>query len=214
MPSCASWNRISKTRKAAYPFAGANPKATGTVQTEADRAALAQAEQAVEDTREVVKLVQAEADATRLHQTIIRYTEIARALGPEGVRSKMLADGMRKLNGGLVVIASASGWPLTTVGEGTCAVFVGDRPVALCSESEKWRSQAAIQMTLGAITGSKAVVLDRGDILDACNRAGLVAAVNRVASKTQMAVLLCSTGTPQPDAPWAQVSIDQGVVPA
>ena len=186
-------------------------KATGTVQTEADRAALAQAEQAVEDTREVVKLVQAEADATRLHQTIIRYTEIARALGPEGVRSKMLADGMRKLNGGLVVIASASGWPLTTVGEGTCAVFVGDRPVALCSESEKWRCQAAIQMTLGAITGSKAVVLDRGDILDACNRAGLVAAVNRVASKTNIAVLLCSTGTPQADAPWQQVSIENGV---
>ena len=74
----------------------------------------------------------------------------------------MLADGMRKLNGGLVVIASASGWPLTTVGEGTCAVFVGDRPVALCSESEKWRSQASIQMTLGAITGSKAVVLGSG----------------------------------------------------
>ena len=123
----------------------------------------------------------------------------------------MLADGMRKLNGGLVVIASASGWPLTTVGEGTCAVFVGDRPVALCSESEKWRGQAAIQMTLGAITGSKAVVLDRGDILDACNRAGLVAAVNRVASKTGMAVLLCSTGTPQPDAPWQQVAIHDGV---
>ena len=134
---------------------------TGTVQTEADRAALAQAEQAVEDTREVVKLVQAEADATRLHQTIIRYTEIARAVGTGGSPvSKMLADGMRKLNGGLVVIASASGWPLTTVGEGTCAVFVGDRPVALCSESEKLAlSNAAIQMTLGAITGSQAVVL-------------------------------------------------------
>ena len=189
-------------------------KATGAVQTEADRAALAQAEQAVEDTREVVKLVQAEADATRLHQTIIRYTEIARALGPEGVRSKMLADGMRKLNGGLVVIASASGWPLTTVGEGTCAVFVGDRPVALCSESEKWRSQASIQMTLGAITGSKAIVLDRGDILDSGNRTGLVAAVKRVSEKTQMAVLICSTGTPQADAPWQQVSIDQGVVTA
>ena len=177
---------------------------TGAVQTEADRAALAQAEQAVEDTREVVKLVQAEADATRIHQTIIRYTEIARALGPEGVRSKMLADGMRKLNGGLAVVAKSSGWPLTTVGEGTCAVFVGDRPVALCSESERWRSSGArIQMTLGAITGSKAVVLDRGDILDASNRAGLVAAVNRVASKTKMAVLLCSTGTRRKRRPWA-----------
>ena len=187
-------------------------KATGTVQTEADRAALAQAEQAVEDTREVVKLVQAEADATRLHQTIIRYTEIARALGPEGVRSKMLADGMRKLNGGLVVIAKASGWPLTTVGEGTCAVFVHERPVALCSESERWRAGAALQLTLGAITGSKAVVLDRGDILDASNRAGLVAAVKRVSERTQMAVLLCSTGTPVADAPWTQIQVADGVV--
>ena len=74
----------SRVLQSANAFAA---KATGTVQTEADRAALAQAEQAVEDTREVVKLVQAEADATRIHQTIIRYTEIARALGPEGVRS-------------------------------------------------------------------------------------------------------------------------------
>ena len=124
----------------------------------------------------------------------------------------MLADGMRKLNGGLAVVAKSSGWPLTTVGDGTCAVFVHERPVALCSESERWRAQAAIQLTLGAITGSKAVVLDRSDLLDASNRAGLVCAVNRVAQRTQMAVLLCSTGTPTADAPWHQVSIDQGVV--
>ena len=84
---------------------------TGAVQTEADRAALAQAEQAVEDTREVVRLVKAEADATRLHETIVRYTEIARALGPEGVRAKMLEKGLRTLNSGLGVIASAAGWP-------------------------------------------------------------------------------------------------------
>ena len=122
----------------------------------------------------------------------------------------MLADGMRKLNGGLVVIASASGWPLTTVGEGTCAVFVGERPVALCSESERWRANAAIQMTLGAITGSKAVVLDRGDILDASNRAGLVKAVQRVSERTQMAVLLCSTGTPQADAPGSRLPSKTG----
>ena len=139
---------------------------TGTVQTEADRAALAQAEQAVEDTREVVRLVKAEADATRLHETIVRYTEIARALGPEGVRAKMLEKGLRTLNSGLGVIASAAGWPVTAIADNG-GVSVGDRPVALCSESERWRAQAAIQLTLGAITGSKAVVLDRADLLDA-----------------------------------------------
>ena len=41
----------------------------------------------------------------------------------------------------------------------------------MCSESERWRAQAAIQLTLGAITCSKVVVLDRGDLLDAPNRA-------------------------------------------
>ena len=46
--------------------------------------ALAQAEQAVEDARVVVQLVKAEADAARLHQTIARYTDIARALGAGG----------------------------------------------------------------------------------------------------------------------------------
>ena len=184
---------------------------TGTVQTEADRAALAQAEQAVEDTREVVRLVKAEADATRLHETIVRYTEIARALGPEGVRAKMLEKGLRTLNSGLAVIASAAGWPVTAIADNG-SVSVGERPVALCSESERWRAQAAIQLTLGAITGSKAVVLDRADLLDAGNRAGLVCAVNRVASKTGMAVLLCSTGTPAADAPWTQIQVADGVV--
>ena len=81
---------------------------TGEVQSESDRVALAQAEQAVEDAREVVRLVRAEADAARLHQTIARYADIARALGPEGVRAKMLAAGLTKLNAGLKVIAQAS----------------------------------------------------------------------------------------------------------
>ena len=67
-------------------------------------------------------------------------------------------------------------------------------------------------MTLGAITGSKAVVLDRADLLDASNRAGLVCAVNRVTSKTGMAVLLCSTGKPAANAPWTQIQVADGVV--
>ena len=55
--------------------------------------------------------------AAKLHETIVRYTEIARALGPEGVRARMLADGLKKLNAGLRVVAEVSGWPLTVVAE-------------------------------------------------------------------------------------------------
>ena len=183
----------------------------GQVQSEADRVALAQAEQAVEDAREVVRLVAAEADASRLHETIVRYTEIARALGPEGVRARMLADGFKKLNAGLRVVANVSGWPLTAVADNS-SITIGSRPVQMCSESERWRAQAAIQLTLGAITESKAVVLDRGDLLDATNRAGLVRAVERVAEKTGMAILLCSTGNAEYGGYWPQVAIDAGQV--
>ena len=113
---------------------------TGTVQTEADRAALAQAEQAVEDTREVVKLVQAEADATRIHQTIIRYTEIARALGPEG-RAKQDAGRrdaqVERRVGGYRQRVGLACLPRLATERAPCSL--GDRPVALCSESERWR---------------------------------------------------------------------------
>ena len=183
----------------------------GEVQSEADRIALAQMEQAVEDAREVVRLVAAEADAGRLHETIVRYTEIARALGPEGVRARMLADGFKKLNAGLRVVANVSGWPLTAVADNS-SITIGARPVQMCSESERWRAQAAIQLTLGAITESKAVVLDRGDLLDQANRHGLAMALQRVAEKTGMAILLCSTGNAEYGGYWPQVAIDAGQV--
>lgn len=203
-------DRSLKDESTAYATATRDAKNAGQVQTAADAAALAAAEQSVEDVREVVRLVAAEADAGKLHETIVRYTEIAKALGPEGVRAKMLEDGLKKLNAGLVTIAVESGWPCTTVGAGTSGVFVGDRPVALCSESERWRAQAALQLTLGAITGSKAVVLDRADLLDGTNRQGLAAAVKRVVGKTGMAVLLCSTSGNAGVGHWPQVFLEAG----
>ena len=164
----------------------------------------------MENAHEVVRMVKAEFDAAKLHETIARYAEVAKAVGPQGIRSKMLEDGLRKLNAGLRALAQESGWPLTEVAEGG-PITCGGRPVALCSESEKWRSQAAIQMTLAAITGSKVVVLDRADLLDTSNRAGLVKAVERVAGKTGLAVLICSTGHGNGYAQWTQVAIENGV---
>ena len=188
---------------------------SGTVQTEGDRAALAQTEQEVEDSREVVKMVSAEADAARLHETICRYVEIAKALGPEGVRAKLLEDGLRKLNGGLATIAKAAGWPLVNIAEngGILSGHGIGRPIAMCSESERWRAQAALQLTLAAITKSKCVVLDRVDLLDDANRLGLTKAVERVVGKTGMSVLLCGTGAVGDRyAPWQQVGLQSGTV--
>ena len=179
------------------------------VDTADRRADLMQAEQAVDDAKRRVGMVSAEARAAELSETIARYTEIGSALGPQGVRSKMMEAGLRKLNQGLAVIGGVTDWPSIEVGDKGAVVW-GGRPIQLCSASEQWRAQAAIQLTLAAMTGSQAVVLDRADLLDPRNREGLVRAVQRVSGKTGIAVLLCSTGAVNGDAPWKQVGFIAG----
>ena len=179
--------------------------------SEERRADLAEAEQAVEEAKDVERNVADEALARALAETIARYSEVSRAIGTQGVRAQMMDVGLRQLNAGLAVIAEEAGWPLVGMTDRGAATW-DDRPLGLCSESERWRAQAAIQLTLAAISSSKAVVLDRADLLDYDNRAGLIKAVKRVAGKTGLAVLLCSTGKASSNAPWKQLEIVNGRV--
>ena len=93
---------------------------------------------------------------------------------------------------------------MTVTEEGQVSLGTGNgkRPALLCSESERWRAQASIQLTLAALTGSGAVVLDRGDILDEAGREGLRKACAAVLGKCPIAVLLCSTEQPGVVALW------------
>ena len=196
-------------------------KAGGELDTPERREALATAEQSVKDCEAAQLMVKHEKRARELSETIVRYTEIARALGPDGVRSKLLTDGMARLNAGLETLAGVADWP-----QAVCAlngaITIDDRAAPLCSESERWRAQASIQMTLAALTQSQVVVLDRADLLDGDGRVGLAKALGRVIGKTGMSVLLCSTGQviaghermPKKlhGAAWQQVAINEGVI--
>ena len=173
------------------------------------RADLMQAEQAVDDAKRVSGMVSAEARAAELAETIARYAEVVHAIGPQGVRAQMMETGLKRLNAGLKVLGREAGWPVVEVTQRGAVMWAG-RPIQLCSASEQWRAQAAIQLTLAAMTGSQAVVLDRADLLDVENRDGLVRVVKRVSGKTGVAVLLCSTGVANGSAPWKQVSIEGG----
>ena len=201
--------RITKLSGRRHATAQQAARADMTLDTPERQAELAHAEQAVSEAGKVVEMVRAEAEAGRLRETIVRYSEIAKAIGPDGIRSKMLSTGMGRLNAGLGVLADVAGWPLV-VGSLNGGITSDDRPIALCSESERWRAQASIQLTMAALTGSSAVVLDRADLLDGANRAGLARGLGRIVEKTGVAVLLCSTGEPSNDAPWPQVAIKAG----
>ena len=176
--------RIAELSSRRHATAQQAARADMTLDTPERQAELAHAEQAVSEASAVVEMVRAEADAGRLRETIVRYSEIAKAIGPDGIRSKMLSTGMGRLNAGLGVLADVAGWPLV-VGSLNGGITSDDRPISLCSESERWRAQASIQLTMAALTGSSAVVLDRADLLDGANRAGLARGLGRIVEKTR-----------------------------
>ena len=184
---------------------------SGEVVTADHTTALANAEADVESARDTIRLVTAERDASALHDTIMRYAEVARAIGPRGIRSRMIEDGLANVNRRLGVVTKTTGWPTITVDERGSLTWDG-RPVQLCSASEQWRVQAAMQIALATMTASKVVVLDAADILDAFERTGLVAILKRVAENAGIGILLCSTyvGEGNGEHPWGVVKVTAG----
>ena len=113
------------------------------------------------------------------------------------------------------MLTKVSGWPEVAIASNGIVMIAG-RPAAMCSESERWRAQACMQLTLAAVAGEPVVILDRADLLDGTAREGLIAAVGRVVAKTQMAVLVCTTM--QKDeayasipGTWQKVRVAEGV---
>ena len=165
------------------------------VQAEDQAQRVADAEAAVDRAKEQHAMVDAVTRAMAAHATATRYTAAAHALGPRGPRGDMIQAGLKRLRGGLAVVSSVAGWPVIAVGDDS-HVEVQGRPVELCSESEQWRAQAALQLTVAALDGSGLVVLDRADVLDPPNRKGLRDALARVCGKTGLTVVVCATGAP------------------
>ena len=188
---------------------------TKRLREEENNRALAEAEQEMHDKAAVVEVVADAAKASALHNTITRYSIIAEAIGPRGVRNRMLEDGLGNLNAGLAHLANVSGWPMVGVDAKGVVMIAGTHmtlPSVMCSESEQWRAQAMIQLTVGALSDSKIIMIDRADMLDKDAWGGLVKAVGVATAGKPMSVLLCSTGELDKDAPWRQVAIDKGQI--
>ena len=179
----------------------------GIPDSEAGRQRRAQADERVTSAQEAALAVAAAKKAERQAESVEHYQTIARAIGPSGARAGLLDARLATLQAGLGVVCATARWPLVSVTAGG-NITLGRR--APFSGAEHWRTQAALQLTIGAMTGSAAVVLDRADLLDAEGRAGLIEAVKRVVAKVPMSVILCSTGEPAPDAPWRQVVVSGG----
>ncbi len=112
-------------------------------------------------------------EALRVHNSIVENQYIINVLEPEGIRRQSLEKGLTDFNGRMECLCHIAAWRDVTI-DGDMSVNYGGRPYVLCSEGEKFRVMAVLQMAIAEADNSDAVVVDAADILDNKGRAGLL----------------------------------------
>lgn len=141
-------------------------------------------------------------DAARHHADVQQWSAIADALSPDGIQAEMIAEALTPLNDCLAEHAALAQWQPVRIGA-DMAITVGGRLYGLCSESERWRADAMLAMTIAVLSGLRFIVLDRLDVLDTTGRADALYWLSDVAEAGQIdnaIVLATLKGLPSEDA--------------
>lgn len=138
-----------------------------------------------------LRLEDIEAEAKVLHDSTLRWLQLADLLAPEGIPGEILADALKPINDRLRHTATVSGWDQVTITP-TLDIMVGTRPYLLGSESAQWRAQAAIAEAVSYVGEIGLLCLDRIDVLDLPNRGRLLKWIQEV-SEDHNTVLLFGT---------------------
>lgn len=109
------------------------------------------------------------ASAAGHHADVQQWSAIVEALSPNGIQAEMIAEALDPLNARLAEHAALAQWQPPRIGA-DMAITVGSRLYGLLSESERWRADALLAVTIAQLSGLRLVVLDRLDVLDAAGR--------------------------------------------
>lgn len=104
------------------------------------------------------------AKAFSYHSDVLDWSLIEKALAPDGIPGEILAGALAPVNDQLKRLCKLSGWAQMEIAA-DMAITAGGRLYQLLSESEKWRCDAHIALTIALLSGLKMVVLDRADVL-------------------------------------------------
>ena len=162
---------LQKAEKAAAEYEQKKDLTTTAAEIDAAREAVRQAEARLNAFNKFH-------DAFRVHNNVIENQKIIDVLAPEGIRRSALEAGLSSFNADLEEICRAAGWFPVTV-EADMSVCYHDRPLVICSESEKFRTYVTLQILIAGLDHSAAVVIDAADILDSKSRAGLFKALSK-----------------------------------
>ncbi|MDR6381787.1 AAA family ATPase [Paraburkholderia caribensis] len=127
--------------------------------------------------------------AAKHHTDITQWLDIAAALAPDGIPGDMLAQAIAPINHRLAELAAFAEWAVPSV-DADMTIRAGGRLYSLLSESEKYRVDALIALTIAVLSESRIVFFDRFDVLDLKGRADLLALLDDMASQNEIATAL------------------------
>lgn len=108
-------------------------------------------------------------EAATQHQKVEAWSAIAEALSPTGIPAEILAAALSPVNDLLRELSAVAGWKEARI-NGDIEITYGERLYGLLSESEKWRVDALLAVTIAKLSGLAFVTLDRFDVLEPAAR--------------------------------------------
>lgn len=137
--------------------------------------------------------------AQEYHQQAMAWGVALDLLSPDGIPAQILRDALGPFNAMLSSVAETFDWAPVML-DGDMNLTFGDRPYQLLSESEKWRVDAVIGLTISSISNLRIVVLDRFDVLDIEGRNELIDGLDVLAAEDYMdTALVMGTVKAKPD---------------
>ncbi|MFK7088654.1 AAA family ATPase [Chromobacterium violaceum] len=140
------------------------------------------------------------AAARQHHADVQAWTLIADAMAPDGIPGELLNDALRPVNDLLFELAKLAGWARVQLSR-DMDITADGRLYGLLSESEQWRADTLLALTLAKLSGLKLVVLDRFDVLDLTGRGDLLDLLYALAEDgTIDTAVVCGTLKKAPDS--------------
>lgn len=125
---------------------------------------LAKLKQDMETTKRAHTMVLQIEQAKAKQGTITNILTLIDVLSPTGIRQRKAMESREAFNSKMETLCQDASWPIVSLSEDMAWLW-GMRAYPLCSESEKWRLRAIIQIATAQIDGSFMVLFDGADIL-------------------------------------------------
>jgi hypothetical protein len=150
--------------------------------------------------------VQSVTDSARVvHKELLEWDLLAKLLSPDGLPKSLIQEALVPVNDRIAKTCDATGWPIISI-TSDLTIWYGAFAYDLCSESEKWRADAAIVEALAFLSGVKMFAIDRMDILAPKDRGSFIKWISNVRADHDT-IIIMATLKEEPKVPYGFTSV-------